>query len=267
MEEKRIISKIINNQKVHYDKLTDIIFIDKLNLSSIDYERTIKGEIFDTCLEITTKCNQSCINCFSNSLPNKIGQELNFDIINDIIAERTQNRIRIGITGGEPFLHSNIEKILDLPSIYPELNFVISTNGLKSNDSILIEKLTTVDWLVTLSIHGLEETHNNYVGINAYKSAVNLLEKLKGNTRVHIYSVLHNSIKNKDIEHLYKLRDQYKVDFLRFILPRPFGRYKKKVDKTKLEFLYKMLDKTSALKTTSSNSEFISVDKTIGLSK
>ena len=97
------------------------------------------------CVEITNQCNLNCATCFNRSGLNRNKLELSFDQI-----ENTLNLFlpfglqRFLISGGEPTLHSEFEKILDLIDKYPKITFGIVTNGTNHNKK-LIEYLTIAE--------------------------------------------------------------------------------------------------------------------------
>jgi len=125
-----VIKKNINGNIVKYFPESDIISNKNIfNYDITSYQRTISNNIYDTCFEITTSCNQECTNCFSDSTYRKNGLEMDYSFIENSIKERIQKRIRFIISGGEPFLHSNICNILKLPSKYPLANYWLNTNG------------------------------------------------------------------------------------------------------------------------------------------
>ncbi len=127
-----IVSKIIDGKEIYYNKESDIISKNRMESGCVHedgtYTRTISEGIYDTCFEITTRCNQCCRNCFAYSSPGN-GEEMKYEDIEKFISDREDERIRIGITGGEPFLHSEIQKVLKLPLKFKSLNFMISSNG------------------------------------------------------------------------------------------------------------------------------------------
>ena len=73
-------------------------------------------------IEITNQCNLNCATCYNRSGLNRSRVELSFDQI-----ENTLNLFlpfglqRFLLSGGEPTLHSEFEKILDLIDKYPQL--------------------------------------------------------------------------------------------------------------------------------------------------
>ncbi len=266
MDKQKIILKEIGDKRVYYDRQKDIISSEKnSSVNNLDYTRTLNENIYDTCIEVTTACNQFCLNCFSNSSPEILGKELSFKEIEQIINERSETRVRVSITGGEPFLHSNIDKIIELPKRNTKLNFVINSNGNVPIIQKQVNLLRENNWLIALSIHGNEKNHNLYVGTNSYNTIINNLKCLSEKVDFHIYSVINRYTTIDDINHLFNLRETYRGCFLRFILPRNFGRYDCNYKDSVISYLKDRIDDLSGIKSNSSNTEFISVNKEIKL--
>lgn len=129
--------------------------------------------------EICNHCNLKCEHCFANCEPKKtffINVSLLLSKINEI-NQRKIVPIRLG--GGEPFLHPDINKVLD--NCYKhKIPVSITTNGTlldeKTINMINTYKLETL----TISIDGLQE-YNDYLRgkgnfIRAYKGVRRALD-------------------------------------------------------------------------------------------
>ena len=128
--------------------------------------------------------------CFAFSSPNIPSTELSYGYVEDYIRRIENKRIRIGITGGEPFIHPDIMSFLHLPVSFPSLNFVISTNGSIKLDNAVLDSVIQGNWLVSISIHGEENTHNKYTESKSFKYVIENIKLLSSYTTVHIYTVL-----------------------------------------------------------------------------
>ena len=123
-----------------------IISYDKgKELNPEKYEYTL----FDDCytdkhctllyIEVTDKCNFRCVHCYAEM---KTGgcRELSIEQFKSIISNiQPDGNCDIRLTGGEPFLHSNIRRFIDLvkESIRPNSTHSIVTNGsFKSEDAL-----------------------------------------------------------------------------------------------------------------------------------
>jgi MoaA/NifB/PqqE/SkfB family radical SAM enzyme len=166
--------------------------------------------------------------------------------------------IRNCISGGEPFTHPHIEKILDLPNIFPDCGFAIVTNGTlkKHLDSKLIEN----KWCILISLHGMEKAHNTYTNSCSFKTVVDRITKLASKGYVNIYTVINNYLQPEDIKWLLKFRDDAGVSNIRFLKPRPFGRYVTFKNETASSFIEEINDDRVRKMSTASNIPFIDVN-------
>lgn len=259
-------SKKIGEDFVYYNKEFDIISKQEIcsaNNSNIIYTRTVPTEIYDTCFEITTECNQHCRNCFAHSAPYLKGMIMPYTYVEEYIERIEDRRIRIGITGGEPFMHPEISNVLRLPFCFPNLNYVISTNGTIKLSHTLLDALTDGNWLVSISIHGNEKTHNAYTETEKFKIVIENLKLLSQCTTVHVYSVLNHFMSISDVDYILSLLDNYNVSFVRFITPRKVGRFDCTYDKNLPRYIEQRASNNLrvGIKISSSHTEMINVQQ------
>ena len=220
MDSNQIIQKVINGNIYFYDRKNDTITDGNHNL----YMPIANGVEMQICHEVTVNCNHFCENCFSNS-GGKDGsfKYLDFSSIKNNIMQYEPKIIRNCISGGEPFAHPQIDKILDLPSLFQDCGFAIITNGTLKNG--LDTKLIQNKWCILISLHGMETAHNAYTNSSSFKTVVDRITKLASKGYVNIYTVLHNRLQIEDIRWLIKFRDDTGVNNISFLKPRPFGRH------------------------------------------
>lgn len=265
MKTMSIMKKNINGIDVYYNKELDIIsenFADSNLCNSSGYfTRTVCSGIYDNCFEITTKCNQRCLNCFSFSSPVG-GKEMPFSMIESTLQQTHQNRIRICISGGEPFLHSHIKDILALSGVFHDLNFVISSNGNFALSHDISSLLVNGKWLLALSLHGNKENHNKYTNSDSFDNVLEKIEQLHSKIPIHIYCVLHRFLSKMDVDYLLDLQSKYCLAFIRFITPRKVGRVDGYYGIELLDYIFsKTKDNSCAgIKNGYSHTEFINVD-------
>ncbi len=124
-------------------------------------------------LQITDKCNLKCKHCFVGNSQNN---ELTIDIIKRIFDEFIQMQgLRVMITGGEPLMHKEFEK---LNSLLPEYPFrkILFTNGILLNQKI-IEALNVDE--IQFSIDGMEKGHDTLRGKGTFSKVLKKLCKAK----------------------------------------------------------------------------------------
>lgn len=257
MVQVQAISKIIDGIEYTYDPIRDVIsrvggapIISPFNRTQVEYP-------VDMCVEISTWCNLSCANCFSNSARGLQGSHLDFNEFSIRLAAEHARLIRVCISGGEPLMHPEIARFLEIPALYPGLGYVINTNGTLHQDQD--DLLVNHHWLVAISVHGDRSSHDKYSGFDCFDRTIARVERLAPKTRVHIYSVTHESMTREDVDWLFYLRDAAGALFLRFIMPRQFGRYGSAASNSTLEYIKERLDDRSGMKVDRSKTRFFTV--------
>ena len=141
--------------------------------------------------KITNKCNSRCLFCniwkIYRENPELVKNELKFDEIKDIFSRNLKyfkNVTGIQITGGEPFLRSDLTEIIEtIHNLIPNCNFWFATNGLlpKRVKSILEAICSSCNCKigVGVSLDGSRDIHDLLRGIKgAYDKAIKTIEYL-----------------------------------------------------------------------------------------
>lgn len=147
----------------------------------------------NTCLDllilhVTDRCNLSCVHCFLKGKLNS-GSEMNYDDLKKL--SNNMGKVNnILLTGGEPYLHRDIDLIISL--FLEKTNVWINTNGFMSMrirtiiDAVL--SLCNKNTLtISVSLDGFEDTHN----------------KVRGNPKSYIKAL-------DTLRYLLSLRNKYK---------------------------------------------------------
>ena len=99
-----------------------------------------------TIIEVTDRCNLSCPTCYAMSSPN-YGRHRTLDEINrmmDVVVANEGEPDVIQISGGEPTVHPDFFKILDLAKTKPIKHLMVNTNGIRiAKDINFVEKLAS----------------------------------------------------------------------------------------------------------------------------
>lgn len=164
---------------------------------------------------VTAMCNLKCSHCFYHRQISGKSDELSFDAITKIILNMPP-MLSISLTGGEPFLRSDLADIAHL--IFRKKitkNIVLFSNGydtgniIKTMEKILLETQKTNIFL-GISIDGFEDIHDRYRNMpGSYRKAMETLRALKkmqnnfSRLNVGVGITLHHG--NKDI--VAELRD------------------------------------------------------------
>ncbi|HKI77434.1 MAG TPA: PqqD family peptide modification chaperone [Ignavibacteriaceae bacterium] len=130
-------------------------------------------------IEITSRCNEKCAHCYGDFNPQNY---TNWEISNlkktitDFVNNGTQ---AVTITGGEPFLHPNIEEFIEwiLPNVAA---LAIISNGTLIPPSIMpILKKFSNKIVIQVSLNGNREYHDYFTGLKgSYDKAIYRIQKI-----------------------------------------------------------------------------------------
>jgi MoaA/NifB/PqqE/SkfB family radical SAM enzyme len=134
-------------------------------------------------LYVTSRCNLRCSHCFFHKSLNK-PEEISLEDI-EKISKSMPNLLHVSLTGGEPFLREDIEKIAAMFAKNSGAQIIsIPTNGMltekiAAKTAVIAEENPGTIFNISVSIDGKEEMHNRIRGSkNAFSNACNTLEKL-----------------------------------------------------------------------------------------
>ncbi len=136
---------------------------------------------FEGSIDITYRCNNNCRHCWVNIPPNsqKKKEELNFDEIKKIVIEaRSMGCKNWFISGGEPMLRPDFDKIFDLIT-ERSVNYTLNTNGTLITPEIA--KLMKRKGRKMISIYGADEKINDHITRvpGSFKAAMRGISYLK----------------------------------------------------------------------------------------
>lgn len=158
-------------------------------------------------LYVTSKCNSKCLHCFYWRELNKKKNELTLDEI-EKLSKGFKNLLYLNLTGGEPFLREDIDKIVYYFYRNSKSKFVnISTNGILSD--VIREKVKEI-------LNSCKDIHLNIsVSLDAVGEKHDKIRGVKGNFEKSI----------KTIKYLNELKNENKN--LRIIANTVFSKYNK----------------------------------------
>ncbi len=135
-----------------------------------EYRKSIldKPPLKSLFLELTSRCNLSCLHCGSDcgSGAAKI-PELSTDqykkILYDVKREFDISKLMLNITGGEPLIRSDFFEIMDYAN---RLGYIwgMTSNGTLIDDSVAEKLYKSGMRTISISIDGLEKTHDELRG-------------------------------------------------------------------------------------------------------
>ncbi len=220
--EKNMAKKIIREFLTNLNKSGYIKFEKKISYSNIKVTGK-RGQFFprNIYLELTNYCNLYCEHCFKNA--NNINKTfLGLDKLESIITMLEGNTFEIQLTGGEPFAHPEINKILK--KIIDKFYISVTTNGTyidKIEDDIL-KKIN----FIQISMYGFNEDEygkmtKNYFVFDKFKKSVTKINNLEIENLV---TVVLNKDKINSMEQYVKTIYECGGKKIKFGLPSPLGR-------------------------------------------
>ena len=130
-------------------------------------------------LQITKNCNLKCRHCYIGDQDRERGRggekdELSLDQIRALLREfEAMQGLRVLISGGEPLMHSQFEKINEmLPEFF--IRKILMTNGLLLT-KIILPALNVHE--IQVSIDGLEHAHDSLRGKGIFRSAIETVRR------------------------------------------------------------------------------------------
>ncbi|OGI07958.1 MAG: hypothetical protein A2Y40_06500 [Candidatus Margulisbacteria bacterium GWF2_35_9] len=156
-------------------------------------------------IEIINICNLNCNTCYNRSGLNNIRKEISygqFDLIINRLLEL--GCTEIVFSGGEPFLHSEIDKIALLTEKYPSLRFCIITNGTIFNENIINTYINTDNLSFQISLDGsCEEINKKTRGTNNFGKTVKLIDELRKHKKKMTLKMVISQLNISDVENFY----------------------------------------------------------------
>ncbi|MFH1383291.1 MAG: radical SAM protein [Chloroflexota bacterium] len=126
---------------------------------------------------ITNRCNLHCKGCYHHARNVPAGTEMNGDKLRGIIGEARELGISfVVVAGGEPFLRP---EMLDITGDYPEVIFLVFTNGLLIDEEMLKKLKEQKNVVPVISLEGDENETDGRRGEGVFAR----LQKLAGRLR------------------------------------------------------------------------------------
>ncbi len=127
---------------------------------------------------ITDRCNLNCKGCYNKALRQSPKQEMSADKLRSVIAEAKDLGISfVVVGGGEPLVR---REIVDITRNFPEIIFLVFTNGLLIDDELLRKLKKQNNFVPVISLEGHEEETDGRRGAGVYRSLRKVVEKIKG---------------------------------------------------------------------------------------
>ena len=190
-----------------------------------------KHSLIDLFWECTLTCNAKCKHCGSSAEKKKYEGELTTDEIKSafkqIANDMDASKILINVTGGEPLVRQDLCEVMEYATKELGFHWGMTTNGILLNDEN-IEKLKKANMeTISISIDGLEKTHDAFRGVpGSYKIIINNIKKLEKADFVkhlQVTTVFHKENINQ-LDELYNVMLDLGLDSWRLVSMDPIGR-------------------------------------------
>lgn len=188
-------------------------------------------ELKELFWECTLSCNAKCKHCGSYAEKRKYEDELTTEEIkqafNQIAHDMNAKNIIIYVTGGEPLVRKDLFEVMEYATNELGFRWGMTTNGILLNETN-IQKLKKSNMeTISISIDGLEETHDKFRGVpGSYKTIINNIKNLKEAGYVkhlQVTTVFHKENIGQ-IEELYQVMLGLGLDSWRLVSMDPIGR-------------------------------------------
>ena len=128
-------------------------------------------------LSVTSECNLHCQGCYHQTLRSASDPEMSDERVNRLIAEAKELGVSfMVIGGGEPLTRP---MILDLAEKYPSIMFLVFTNGLLIDETVIKKMSENRNIVPLVSLEGHENDTDKRRGAGVYAKALNAIAKLK----------------------------------------------------------------------------------------
>jgi MoaA/NifB/PqqE/SkfB family radical SAM enzyme len=126
---------------------------------------------------VTNRCNLHCKGCYSWALHRAMDEELSDDMLNRVFEEARELGISFFVlAGGEPFVRSEIIDIIDT---YREMIFLVFTNGLLIDESMLARLKKMRNIVPVVSLEGFEKETDMRRGDGVFQHLQRTISVLK----------------------------------------------------------------------------------------
>ncbi len=126
---------------------------------------------------VTHQCNLKCDGCYHHALRQLPKSELSDARLMEAVAEAKELGVSfIVFAGGEPLMKPNI---LDITRKYPEIMFLMFTNGLLLNDEIIKRMAEKRNVVPLVSLEGYQDDTDSRRGKGVYAQVQKSIAKLK----------------------------------------------------------------------------------------
>jgi MoaA/NifB/PqqE/SkfB family radical SAM enzyme len=140
--------------------------------------------LIDLFWETTLTCNAACKHCGSSAENKQYEGELTTQEIKDAFRQIAQDmnadRILINVTGGEPLVRKDLFEVMEYAVGDLGFHWGMTTNGILLNDENIEKSRAAGMETISVSIDGLEQTHDCFRGVEgSYQTILRNIKSLK----------------------------------------------------------------------------------------
>lgn len=210
-----------------------IIIINNKNSERIKMEDVRGRQLKNLHLEITGKCNLNCLHCYEGKKERK---DMSIKTIKSLLKQTEKMGIRrIRISGGEPFIHPKITKVIDLINKKKIRISNIITNGILLSRNIKVLKNLKYPITVTVSIDGIEPKTVMVRGIDPkeckkYMDTIesNIFKLKKIGSKIRVNTVI-NGINLFHLSNMHYYFKKLPIDEWTISIPKIKGNFEKNI--------------------------------------
>lgn len=191
-------------------------------------------------ISLTNRCNLKCRYCYADA-DNQKFDFLSVELLQNLMKEFEKLEVHyVRLAGGEPLLHPEFEKIIDIVGKSKLLTSISTNATIVTKNLAKAIKEAGIDWVV-VSLDGANEKSNNKTRGKFKEAEIGIKNLIEAGNVVKIASVVTN-YNYREYKDLIAYAEKLKVDSIGFILFSAVGRgynnNKLKMDEIKLgEFI------------------------------
>lgn len=209
--------------------------IIKYGEAEVTYKKKLelakKPILYNLFWETTLRCNAKCKHCGSRageecSYKDELKTEEIENALQSIANKYDASKILLNITGGEPLVRKDLFEVMEFAQKLG-YHWGMTTNAILINDDIIEKMKCTGMTTISISLDGLEESHDEFRGVKG--SFVKIIENIKKLKEANFLNYLQittvvNKLNIKELEEMYSKMKELQIDSWRIVNMDPIGR-------------------------------------------